>query len=79
MVAPDPSVLPNGLTKMAAQVSNHHPDPLFRTQMVRSTLHVDNRPTERAVMECHKRLGWAQVAKKGGSGNRALKISPGEG
>ena len=51
MVAPDPSVLSNGLTKMTAQVLSHHPDPLLRTQMVRSALHVENHPTEVAVME----------------------------
>ena len=33
MVAPDPSVLAGGLTKMIAHIRNQYPDPLFKTQM----------------------------------------------
>ena len=78
MVAPDPTVLAGALTKMTNHILSQNPDPMFRTQMVRSMLHIETHPSEDAVQEYHKHLlaefetmAGAQIAKKGGSGNNA--------
>ena len=72
MVAPDPTVLAGALTKMTNHILSQNPDPMFRTQMVRSMLHIETHPSEDAVQEYCKHLlaefetmAGAQIAKKG--------------
>ena len=69
MVAPDPPVLAGGLTKMTGHILNQKPDPLFKTQMIRTMLNIESH--EVAVLEYHKHslaefetLAGPQVAKK---------------
>ena len=81
MVAPDPTVLAGALTEMTNHILSQNPDPMFRTQMVRSMLHIETHPSEDAVQEYYKHLlaefetmAGAQIATQGGSGNNvALK------
>ena len=81
MVAPDPTVLAGALTEMTNHILRQNPDPMFRTQMVRSMLHIETHPSEDAVQEYYKHLlaefetmAGAQIATQGGSGNNvALK------
>ena len=82
MSLPDPMVLAGGLTSMTKPVISKEPEVSWRTKMVKSALQLHGRPSEEAVKSCHKHLlaefetlAGAQVAKKGGSSNLALKAA----
>ena len=79
---PDPMVLVGGLTSMTKPVISKEPEVSWRTEMVKSALQLHGRPSEEAVKSYHKHLlaefetlAGAQVAKKGGSSNLALKAA----
>ena len=56
MVAPDPSILARGLTTVTSQHIARNPDVQFRTQVVRSALHIDLHPSGDEVLDYHKHL-----------------------
>ena len=56
MVAPDPSILARGLTTVTAQHIAENADVQFRTQCVRSALHIDLHPSGDEVLDYHKHL-----------------------
>ena len=41
---------------MTAHILSQNPDPLFRTQMIRTMPNIESHPTEVAVLEYHKHL-----------------------
>ena len=86
MSLPDPMVLVGGLTSMTKPVISKEPEVSWRTEMVKSALQLHGRPSEEAVKSYHKHLlaefetlAGAQVAKKGGSSNLALKAADASG
>ena len=86
MSLPDPMVLVGGLTSMTKPVISKEPEVSWRTEMVKSALQLHGRPSEEAVKSHHKHLlaefetlAGAQVAKKGGSSNLALKAADASG
>ena len=86
MSLPDPMVLVGGLTSMTKPVISKEPEASWRTEMVKSALQLHGRPSEEAVKSYHKHLlaefetlAGAQVAKKGGSSNLALKAADASG
>ena len=86
MSLPDPMVLVGGLTSMTKPVISKEPEVSWRTEMVKSALQLHGRPSEEAVKSYHKHLlaefetlAGAQVAKKGGSSNLALKSAGASG
>ena len=86
MSLPDPMVLVGGLTSMTKPVISKEPEVSWRTEMVKSALQLHGRPPEEAVKSYHKHLlaefetlAGAQVAKKGGSSNLALKAADASG
>ena len=71
---------------MTKPVISKEPEVSWRTEMVKSALQQHGRPSEEAVKSCHKHLlaefetlAGAQVAKKGGSSNLALKSADASG
>ena len=71
---------------MTKPVISKEPEVSWRTEMVKSALQLHGRPSEEAVKSCHKHLlaefetlAGAQVAKKGGSSNLALKAADASG
>ena len=86
MSLPDPMVLVGGLTSMTKPVISKEPEVSWRTEMVKSALQLHGRPSEEAVKSYHKHLlaefetlAGAQVAKRGGSSNLALKAADASG
>ena len=71
---------------MTKPVISKEPEVSWRTEMVKSALQLHGRPSEEAVKSYHKHLlaefetlAGAQVAKKGGSSNLALKAADASG
>ena len=71
---------------MTKPVISKEPEVSWRTEMVKSALQLHGRPSEEAVKSYHKHLlaefetlAGAQVAKKGGSSNVALKAADASG
>ena len=56
MAVPDTSILARGLTNMSSSIIGKHQDVLFRTQCVRSALHIDLHPSGEEVLDYHKHL-----------------------
>ena len=56
MAVPDTSILARGLTNMSSNIIGKHQDVLFRTQYVRSALHIDLHPSGEEVLDYHKHL-----------------------
>ena len=56
MAVPDTSILARGLTNMSSNIIGKHQDVLFRTQCVRSALHIDLHPSGEDVLDYHKHL-----------------------
>ena len=65
---PDPSVLLRGLDGLTKRPLLDHTDISFRISMLRYTLEVDTRPTEKGVWDLHSALmsEFEQVAYRGG-------------
>ena len=65
---PDPSVLLRGLDGLTKRPLLDHQDISFRISMLRYTLEVDTRPTEKGVWDLHNALvsEFEQVAYRGG-------------
>ena len=71
---------------MTKPVISKEPEVSWRTEMVKSALQLHGRPSEEAVKSYHKhllaefeKLAGAQVAKKSGSSNLALKAADASG
>ena len=71
---------------MTKPVISKEPEVSWRTEMVKSALQLHGRPSEEVVKSYHKHLlaefetlAGAQVAKKGGSSNLALKAADASG
>ena len=71
---------------MTKPVISKEPEVSWRTEMIKSALQLHGRPSEEAVKSYHKHLlaefetlAGAQVAKKGGSSNLALKAADASG
>ncbi|CAE7424386.1 unnamed protein product [Symbiodinium sp. KB8] len=64
---PDPSVLIKGLDALVKSVLAEHQDIAFRVSMLRYTLEVDTRPTEKGARDLHQALlsEFEQIAYRG--------------
>ena len=76
MVAPDPSILARGLTTVTAQHIAENADVQFRTQCVRSALHIDLHPSGDEVLDYHKHLLAEFETMAGGIDARKVDPNP---
>ena len=76
MVAPDPSILARGLTTVTAQHIAENADVQFRTQCVRSALHIDLRPSGDEVLDYHNHLLAEFETMAGGIDARKVDPNP---
>ena len=76
MVAPDPSILARGLTTVTAQHIAENADVQFRTQCVRSALHIDLHPSGGEVLDYHKHLLAEFETMAGGIDARKVDPNP---
>ena len=56
LATPDPTILSKGLSSMVRKVVEKNPDMGFRTNLVRSTLQVDTRPSYETIDTYYKQL-----------------------